>query len=76
MVLKQECMNVAAMVSQLVPPVPAMKDTQTCMPQEKESTRRCNTLTRSVGTPSAAMLTLCKHTTVKQLGRIQATIFL
>lgn len=40
--------------------LPAMNETQTCMPQEKESTRRCSTLTRSVGSPSVTMVSLYK----------------
>lgn len=37
-----------------------MKVTQTCVPQENESTKRWSTLAAAVGSPSVTILVLCK----------------
>lgn len=48
--------------------LPAIKETQTCIPQVKESTSRWRTLIKSVGSPSVAMVTPWKGKTKKSAG--------
>lgn len=55
--LKQERFQYATdSVSYFVLLLPPIKETQICMPQVNESVKRCNTLIKSVGSPSVAMI--------------------